>query len=442
MKHSNGAHFRKGQMGASSQLNVDSSDAGHERLRVANLFIIALLGAVMMSFGTCWVIERLNSPIAQDLQLDKNRSYLEGKEYARFPEASYAAFVSSDLQSGVESFVSDRMPLRDNLLLLNAAWQRGLIWISACAHDFAVYPTFYGSSYAYDSDNDALYAILEDATQGSIEQYESAAEAYSDFAARHTEQNFYFYRVDRLSSSSNNPTNELQNESINSEFLSNHFFNRLANIEIIDGLLDGQDESLEVFFRSDHHWNGIGAYRAYVDILASMRPEYSPVTPNEEVHYLKPEFQGSCARASLCPVNHGDLIHDYVIDMSDYQVFIDGVETSAQSLQHTDRYEKGEWSNDPFTNRYSEYWHTDYALIEVNNLSSNSGNSLLIVRDSFSAPLERYFADNYSTVYALDPRHSETSIEEFLYEHDVDDVLFLMGSTTFPTDQAVNQLSD
>ena len=442
MNSSNGAHFCKENTGITTQIAGDTNGAGFERLHAVNLFIIVLLGVAMMSFGACWAIERFDCPIARDLQLDKNRSYLEGKEYARFPKASYAAFSSSDFQSSVESFISDRMPLRDNLLLLNAAWQRGLIRISAFAHNFAVYPTFYGSSYVYDSGSDALYAILEDATQNSIKQYESAAKAYSDLAARHTEQDFYFYRVDRLSSSSNNPTNSLQNETINTEFLSEHFFNRLADIDVIDGLIDGQDESLEVFFRSDHHWNGIGAYRAYADILAAMQPEFSPVIPNEEVQYLEPEFQGSCARASLCPVTYGDLIHDYVIDMSDYRVIIDGDEMSAQSLQHTDRYERGEWSNDTFANRYSEYWHTDYALIEIRNSTSHSDKSLLIVRDSFSAPLERYFANNYSTVYALDPRHSDTSIEEFISEHDIDDVLFLMGSTTFPTEQAVEQLSD
>lgn len=392
-------------------------------------------------FGTCWVIDRLDLPLAHILELDKTRSNLEGKSYAKFPAFSEKGFWSTEYQDEIETFISDRMPLRDTLLMANASWQRQLIKVSSSIHGFTVYPTFFGSDYCYDEENDALYQTLEYADPRVDEQYEVSAQAFSLFATSHPNINFYFYRIDRLSSSSNNPTNRLQKGVVNTDYLSEHFFDRLEGIKVIDGIQRNQQESLDVFFRSDHHWTGPGAYEAYVDILSVMQPTTLPVSELTQVSYEHPSFYGSCSRASLCLVREPDHIDDYLFDMSSYTIYVDGQLVEPESLQHTQLYQSGLWSRDLFMNRYSEYWHGDFPTLRIDNKNAETDETLLIIRDSYSAPLERYFAQTYQSVLTLDPRYSSSTVDELISENSVDDVLVLMGSTTFSTDETVASLN-
>lgn len=429
-----GAHFQK----TKRELR-GSSGAVTLRWR-GDAALFTLFVFAVCSFGLCWVIDRYDLPGVEVLQMDRDRSNLEGKEYQTFPTFEMAAFNSTDFQDGVESFINDRMPLRDSILLLNASWQRTSIALSATLHGFATYPSFYGSSYAYDSAHDALYEILSPSSDATDEQYESAADAFSAFISRHGDKDFYFYRLDRLSSSSNNPTNELQSNVVNTEYLSEHFFNRLEGATIIDGLLDDQEESLDVFYRTDHHWNGVPAYQAYVHMLGIMRPGVSPVVDLKVVVYEEPEFLGSCARAALCVPEHADTINDYVFDMDGYEIVINGKEQGPQSLQHTLSYTEGTWDSDPFMNRYAEYWHGDFGWMSITNKEAQTDESLLIIRDSYGAPVERYFADCYQTVYEYDARHNEQTLDEFMADKDIDDVLVLMGSTNFASSAAMKSL--
>lgn len=430
-----GAHF------ARATLHTQEHGTRDKHARVLNCGIVGAFICLIASFAGFWVLDHLNLPLSSALQLDRDRSNLEGKEYARFPELGLAALSDSEFQDGVESFINDRMPRRDDILLLNASWQRGLISCSAAVHDFSVYSTFYGSAYVYDADNDAIYALLDDADEYACAQYNASADAFTSYAASRPETNFYFYRVDRLSSSSNNPTNNLMNNVVNTGFLTDHFFNRLQGIEVIDGLQSSQDESINVFFRTDHHWNGLGAYDAYIDMFSAMQPEAEPLRDVQYVTFNDPEFYGSCARAGLCMTNAADIIEDYTFDMTGFRVWINGEEVGAQALQHTQLYADHGWDDDRFRNRYAEYWHTDYAIIQIENPASTSDESLLIVRDSFSAPVERYFADYYRNVYVVDPRYFDASLDDCLEDYGPDDVLFLMGSTTFASDNAVKFLS-
>lgn len=427
MDRQNGSHF--------------SSEAyGLHRSSFGDRLILVLFCVALASFGLCWIVEKADLPLAETLELNKDRSNLEGKTYASFPEPTRSTVADGSFQDGVATFIEDRMPLRDSLLLANASWQRWLISVSASLHGYTVMPTYFGSSYVYDAANDALYETLVTESDDLADRYANAADAYNAFASRHSDQNVYFYRVDRLSTSSNNPTNSLQNNTVNTEYLTERFFDRLAGIDVIDGTLSTQEESLETFFRTDHHWNGIPAYSAYQEMFGVMQPGQSFAKTDGVINYPQPAFYGSCARVALCTTRVPDTIVDYAYDTSGYEVFISGKDASPESLQHAKEYDAGNWGEDPFTNRYAEFWHSDFPTMEIRNPDAKSDESLLVVRDSFSAPLERYFADYYQEVYTIDPRHTDMTVDELMEGKAIDDVLILMGSTNFASDATMASL--
>lgn len=63
----------------------------------------------------------------------------------------------------------------------------------------------------------------------------------------------------------------------------------------------------------------------------------------------------------------------------------------------------------------------------VNNNASKG--TLVIVGDSYTHCMERFFAESYRDVYKLDPRHAKFSLTKFLASHHVDDILFLAAPT-------------
>lgn len=410
--------------------------------RVWRVVYLLCFLCIIGSFGAFWCLERLDVSLPDCLGVEKNRSYLEGKTYASFPDPTVESFAEGEFQAGIEDYVADRFPARDNVLLLNAAWQRSLITCSARLFGYDVYPTFYGSDYAYDEPRDEVVQVLDEATPTLRERYEAAAEAYRDFADRHPELRCYFYEVDRMSSSSRNPTHDLVGPSVDTEFLDEHFFDLLGESVVrIDGSFADTDELSSAFFRTDHHWGAPAAYDEYEKMLSVMLPDAAPAEVAERVTWEEVPFYGSTVRSGLCLTREPDYIEDLLVDMSEYTVAVDGKERDASSLDHASAYARGEVGEDPFTNRYAEYFHGDFGLLEIGNASSQTDRVLLIVGDSFDNCVDRYFAANYRTVYVFDPRHASTGVEELLSSNEVDDVLFLMGSTVFPLEENYARLS-
>ena len=127
-----------------------------------------------------------------------------------------------------------------------------------------------------------------------------------------------------------------------------------------------QEEVFEWYYRSDHHWETPTAYQAYADILAVLKPG-EPTVGYEEIVWDDVPFFGSLSRSGLCPVSDSDFIRDYWIDLAGLEVVVDGEPISVNLLDHRSKYESGEMAEDPYTNRYAEYFHGDYGLIEIHN---------------------------------------------------------------------------
>ena len=51
--------------------------------------------------------------------------------------------------------------------------------------------------------------------------------------------------------------------------------------------------------------------------------------------------------------------------------------------------------------------------------------------------MERFFASSYRDIFVFDARHNDESLHEFIAEHDIDDVAFVLGSTNFATENSL-----
>lgn len=410
--------------------------------RIQNVvFLLVFLVVISMTLATK-TLSFIGFDFPEWTGVGKDFSQLEGREYSNLPKVSLDKITSSEFQDEFEQFMSDSLPLKEDALFLNAFLQRSVISLSNTVFGYEVYPTFFDSDYVYSAGNDMLYQTLKSSSEITDSAYETAAEKYKEFSARHSDIDMYFYKVDRLSSSNNNPTNEYITNPINTDYLDEHFFNLFDDqIKVIDGTLESGDEAVTAFFRTDHHWNIEYAYEAYCSILSQTIPEATPIS-YAEYFWEQPAFFGSLSRSGLCLPENADHIKDYYVDLADLEVIVNGKAVNSGSfLDHAKEYSSGEWGEDKYTNRYPEYFHGDYGLIEIHNTALNNDRSLLIVGDSFSDNMERFFTGNYEKVYVIDFRHTDMSLDEFLEDAKVDDIVFLLGSTNMATEETVSALS-
>lgn len=365
---------------------------------------------------------------------------LENRLAAAPKKPSPSSILNGSFQSSLEESLRDALPLRSESALANAFVQRRCIAASAFLLHEGIYPTYYGSTYAYDTSSDSIIPFPPIMTSDLRSSLESGANALNSIASRHPQIDVYCSTPPHLAYLPSNPLRPLiskvQDNTTAAEVISGQLEDDVSFVDLDPLIMDETKGS----FRTEHHWSTEEAHKAYSGILAVMQPSAVPVTPHQIVQYEAP-FYGSYARLGLCTPAEPDKISDLLYDESDISVCLDGRKGSLEDLRHRALYENKGWSTDAFTLRYEEYFHWNIGIIELTNLDTLSEKTLLLVGDSYTNSIERLFAENYKTVYCIDPRYYKESLESFLADRKVDDLLFLLCPPTLSLENVQRQIS-
>jgi hypothetical protein len=190
------------------------------------------------------------------------------------------------------------------------------------------------------------------------------------------------------------------------------------------------DDWQKLFFATDHHWNPVGQYQGYLEImqlLSRKNPKIGTARiPFAEKVMTNVRFQGSIARTAAYSqisepfralTGHDPKLHAYLNGKrADYLIMNKAFLKNPPTA--------------PFASLYPLYNGTDYPIIEYRKDAPGAGN-LLIFADSFSNSMEDLVASHYQHTYSVDLRHygPETGkpfdIATFIKEHQITDVLIM-----------------
>lgn len=352
---------------------------------------------------------------------------------------SLEGFASGALQQDIEDEVGNYVPAKATALLTNAWLQRTAIEASNGLFRWNCIPTYYGSSLVEDLDGARLLETAQVNTSEERKREKRMAKLLNAFARRHEEvRTFIFLGPDSLNVPGT-PTASLMSNPLTYGQIAERLTAGEPAYQWIDGAVP-YDEFEDTWYRTDHHWNVYGAYRAYATIAQALGFGDQVAEPTGTIHYDEPLFYGSLTRRGL-DKRYEDTMDDLDFAYPDFKVKIDGADVPFASLVHRPLYDNHEWWGNVYTNRYAEYFHTDYGLIEIENPEVKGGPSLLIVGDSYSNSMERFLAFHYAKTYVLDPRHEDGTIDDFLAEHgDIKDVVFVMRATNLFSDVTAGAL--
>lgn len=195
----------------------------------------------------------------------------------------------------------------------------------------------------------------------------------------------------------------------------------------------------ETFFRTDHHWTPEAALRACPLILEQMDallPNQTLDTANAafdqwEAHTLEDWFLGSLGKRT-------GVYYGGVDDFTYYTPRFD-THMSRNVLKHMDFFsgdfvqanlcmeytQRRDYFND---SPYCIYVGGDYPLVQHRNASAPNKLRVLLLKDSFSLPLQCYFSTIFTEVDVLDPRYLDNmTVAEYVSLTEPDMVVMMIN---------------
>lgn len=384
-----------------------------------------------------------NVPMLGGLVSHPAASHLEGRSYQKIPILSLDRFMDKSYQSELDRYVSDLVPNRDAVILANAAFQECAIAASAQLCGFRIYPTYFGSEHAYDKSLDAVIPIPKDLSGSRKRLCNQMVAAVRDFARTNSDKKMVFCLIEGLEYSSGNPlAHSVSYAGTNEQIVDEMLAELGEDVAVLNISIDTEDQYRSEYYKTDHHWTISGAYEGYASVLGILDPAKSPLVVDKERSWSVPFF-GSYARLGLHPTLEPDYIRDVTYNESDISLSINGVPGTLEDVRHRALYDDGGYDKSKFVNRYGEYYHTDstYGFIEFHNNDLDDGSSLLIIGDSYTNPIERFFSESFETVYCLDVRYADSTAQEVVSKFQPDSIVFIESLNSCLNDSFIKRLS-
>jgi hypothetical protein len=175
----------------------------------------------------------------------------------------------------------------------------------------------------------------------------------------------------------------------------------------------------KMFFSTDHHWNAIGAYYAYVAFCKSAG--YTPIPREKMTKKVKYNFVGSLYRHTR---------DKSVLNNPDTMVYwVPKVPTTVT------KYPASGFKGSPSKlfcetcsggGTYSTFICGDIPLIKISTNIKN-GKKAAVIKNSMGNAFAVYLVSHYEEIWVVDLRYSRHNLMNIIMENDVDDLIFAIG---------------
>lgn len=210
----------------------------------------------------------------------------------------------------------------------------------------------------------------------------------------------------------------------------------VVTVNCFDNLMRHRDEYL--YFRTDHHWNGRGAYYAY-ETFCQVKG-IVPVTLEEREERKFTGFLGSFYQ-------NGSGSKEILAENPD-TVYAYCPKSGRATMRYTDK--KGNtynWNiisdvtNWKASTKYSTFAGADNPIAVFTNPDVTDGSVCVIVKESYGNALLPYLVDHYSTIYEIDYRYWTGSLVDFAREKDADDLIFANNLSMIRSNLLIGKLA-
>ncbi len=330
----------------------------------------------------------------------------EKRVLADMPEFSAETLLSGDFGEDFEDYLTDHMPLRTLFVGMNAYYdlysgRNGSNGVYKCSDGYLIAESV---EYTENMDKNVSY-IDEFAQTVGVPTYmcivPSAGYIMSDkLPANHheyTDNDIIAKACEDLSAGT-------------------------AGIEYIDITEDFLElsGSVQLYYKTDHHWTSRGAYECYTVLAGTMG-----FTPTPESSFSIESYDGfygtSYSKAALwnTPSETLELWRNTSRAAGSVTVTIT---ENGKSFVSDDMYFTENLETDDM---YTAYLDGNHGYVTIENTAAELDETLLVIRDSYTHCLAPFLADNYSKVILIDVRYYKETVSALAQEEGVDVILAL-----------------
>ena len=172
-----------------------------------------------------------------------------------------------------------------------------------------------------------------------------------------------------------------------------------------------------IYFNTDHHWSGLGAYYAYQAFCEQTGQEALDLSTCTEKTI--PDFEGTLASYDESVMSNLDTVHFWTFP---YATHADKYYSTDGEPEQCSVYYEEEASG---TLSYGVFiWGDNPLFVEYNDELQN-GKKIAVVKESYGNSFVPYLTNNYQEVHVIDPRHWSGNLKSYMQDHGIDEVLFL-----------------
>lgn len=283
-----------------------------------------------------------------------------------------------------------------------------------------------GENLFYDNQNNFYFLLNNLSSEQLNNRLKNQISFYNDINTKYSDINLYIYLPLRYEVTNLSDIHNLNNYVVT--------FKNSLNKNIKVSSLDSLDLSqyLTYFYKTDHHYNSVGALKAYNDIVTMMNINNIKTIPFKCIYT---PYYGSLAKTSL-----NKNVSDNLLDL-DYQ-------NDVEFNQNDDKFKtrKIVKKTNPFYDYYISYYNGQYDEIKYKSDVKNNKN-ILIISDSLSWQIDYIIAENFENTYVINLRYGKWKnqklyLQEYLSEHNITDILFLQEAEQQMFDLYNHNISD
>lgn len=354
---------------------------------------------------------------------DREYSEAENRVLQAFPEFSLSSLVSGKYTSDITKYLSDQFPARDFFVTLKAAsetlllrGENGGVMISG---DTLIARSDYPSRENLRVNSDAAKTFAAALEKSGIPTVTAIAGRSEDVAVS---------ALPRLYGTS---AQDMLWDDIASAF------------DGIDGtyldlrsVIREKCESGEsVMFRTDHHWNALGAYYAYRAIFDALPTDVTDgISPRE-----RDEFTVECASETFYGTSYSKSGAAWVSPDTLELFRFDGDDTLTVTVADTGEVHTGLYYPEYLSvrDKYSVFLGENAGRLDIT--SGESRKTLVLVKDSFAQSVAPYLSADFDIVM-IDPRYFSDPVYIAAIEADADAVVILMNADTLTSSAVLRAL--
>lgn len=342
---------------------------------------------------------------------DKDINAYENRYANKINKLKLESYIDKSFQNSFESALSDQIQLSltakkiYNLMDLKTA----TAVLNTLRKNYDGYVYYKGNIIYKDMLLFAPYPY-----QSTVYWLNFKIENYNKLFANYPDLDFYVYYIEK-----DTDIDFTKNEEAGFyEYIKNGLSidkNRISGFEV-----NSFDSFSKYFYVTDHHWNYLGSYKGYTQVLELINPDISPLEPLETVTSSN-TFQGSKSIGFYNTLS--DKMNVYKFNYPDMRIYINGLESEDYGSQ--DAF----FDNLLKTPGYGAVYGEDVG--EVVFATDNRNSNILIIGESYDNAIIKLIASHFNRTHCVDLRYYEHymnmpfNFDEYIDVNDIEKVLFI-----------------